>query len=152
MKQPKLHKNKVKEIIDKISTLVDIYANVHDIAKYVTSEFNDITIIPASMDTPFPYKNLLLIKRIDFKRYVKQAPNVEAIKFSETLSGLVSDTELEMLFIKKYYPDYMPIAGILQMLLYNIPREVNESDLIELNKLYKKYTKNDTNKTTENTY
>ena len=142
METKKLHKDKVREIINKISTLVDIYAKVHNLERYVLniSHVVDAVYIP-----------LLSVNRIDFKSFIKQSSDIEVLKFSERLSGLVSDTELEMLFIGKYYSDYMPIVNILQMLLYNIPREVNESDLIELNKLYKKYTKNDKTKTTENT-
>ena len=142
METKKLHKDKVREIINKISTLVDIYAKVHNLERYVLN----ISHVVDAVYTP-----LLSVNRIDFKSFIKQSSDIEVLKFSERLSGLVSDTELEMLFIGKYYSDYMPIVNILQMLLYNIPREVNESDLIELNKLYKKYTKNDNTKTTENT-
>lgn len=142
METKKLHKNKIKDVLDKISVLVNAYAKVYDLDAYI---FN---ISHSNHDIHVP---LLSVDMIDFKNYIKQSTDPDILKFVETLESLVSSTELEMLFIKKYYSDYMIIMNIIQMLIYNVPREALETDLIELNKLYKKYTKNDTNKTTQDT-
>lgn len=150
MKIKKLHKKKVREIANKISILVEIYAKVHNLETYLVSQYCEVKVNYNDDNTQY-YKCALHITKIDFKKYMKQSKDSEILNFVKKLESLVSNTELEMLFINKYYPEYENITNIILMLIYDIPRKALDTDLIELNKLYKKYTQNDINKTTKNT-
>jgi hypothetical protein len=145
-----IYKNKIKEIVAKISTLTEIYAKVHNLDKYLFNYYADFTALSSENDL-HSIKNSLLFKKINFTDFIKKSTDVEVLNFFSKVEGLVSNTELEMLFIEKYYYEYAIILNILQMLMYDIPRQINESDLIELNKLYKKYNTDGTTKKTFNT-
>ena|ERR1035437_72794 len=127
----------ISSIIDKISTLVGIYATSHNLKEYVTKEICAVSE---------PYAEQFDIFKINFKSLMKKSSDIEVIKFVETINGLVSDTERETLFIEKFYPDYLVIYNSLQKIIYELPKEASEDDFIELNKLYKKYAviENDT--------
>jgi hypothetical protein len=145
-----IYKNKIKEIVAKISTLTEIYAKVHNLDKYLFNYYADFTALSSETNL-HSIKNSLLFKKINFTDFIKKSTDVEVLNFFSKVEGLVSNTELEMLFIEKYYYEYAIILNILQMLMYDIPRQINESDLIELNKLYKKYNTDGTTKKTFNT-
>ena len=127
-KTTQYNKETIKDIIGKINILVGIYADSHELEEYVEDEsiiYNETNIV---------------IRKINFKKQMKSSLDSNIIKFFSTLSELLSDAELEVLFIKKFYNDYLMVYDITNMFIFGIPRNAIEGDLVELNKLYKTYT------------
>ena len=141
MELKKINKKSINTIINKISILVTLYADKHSLKEYV---INTLCVV----DLPCSDNNhecnssceTFYISKINFKSLMKQSEDVEVVNFIKTLQGLVSDTELETLFIKKFYPDYLVVVNSVQKIMYNLPKQISEDDFTELNKLYKKYT------------
>lgn len=145
MKQ-KLNKYKMEDIISKINELVEVYAKKFQLEKYVVQELE-----------PFHFEKVPIgfvkLKKIDFKQFItdRDNPNYPDVEeFVKKISGLVSNSEREMLFIKKNYSDYATILYVIEMLLFDTPREPKQNDLEDLNKLYRKYTTNNGTKAADN--
>ena len=89
-KTTQYNKETIKDIIGKINILVGIYADSHELEEYVEDEsiiYNETNIV---------------IRKINFKKQMKSSLDSNIIKFFSTLSELLSDAELEVLFIKKF--------------------------------------------------
>ena len=138
----KIQKKNVNVIIDKISKLVDIYAKHHKLENCVVKEYCaiDIPYDDTGLMNQRAYVTQFYITKINFKLLMSTSYEEEIRKFVNVLGNLLSDTEIEILFIKKFYPDYLIIYNSLQKIIYDLPKEASEEDFAELNKLYKKYT------------
>lgn len=123
--------NNIIEIADKINTLIEIYAEKEDLLKYLVKPRQLIKLTDIAVS--------LLVYRIDIVLYCQMSQDVARIEFCDTLSSFVSDKELEDQLAARYFPDYLTMKNIFSILLYEVPRKVEKSDLEHLNGLYKKY-------------
>lgn len=141
----KLNKYKIQNIIPKINELVEIYAKKFQLEKYVVENVVQFYFKKISTEDDINTQiGFVKLKKIDFNQLIEDRdnpnyPNIE--EFVKKISCLVSNTEREMLFIKKNYSEYTTILYIIKMLFFDTPREPEQNDLEDLNKLYKKYTK-----------
>lgn len=140
----------ILEIASKINKLIEIYAESEGLMPYITKETQKINtgyekIVDSVLDAhTFPAATYMQIEVYRIKVTVACSESKDILKkdYFQTLSSFVSDSELEDQLAARYFPDYLTIKNIFSILLYEVPRKVQKTDLEHLNKLYKKYNVN----------